>query len=185
MIGPLSPMPLTSMLKLAAVLLLTLTALNSYAHRGLSEDEFIHQTKQGTLGNPDLNELDKQREIQSQAQWDEAEIVELTLEDNLYDPDQIELVVGRNYRLRIKNLGPHRHDLIGNDLFTSIVIYELRGAFGRIVTPHIDAILLENGQEIEIRLTPMKSGEFPFVCTVTGHHDDGMEGVINISPDHR
>jgi uncharacterized cupredoxin-like copper-binding protein len=161
-----------------ALILGHIISQTSIAHDGMSEEEFISQAQIGHFGNPDLDLVDEVRAELKHIHWSKIEPTVLTLDEYIYDPEVLEFVIGKPYRLLIRNVGNKIHDLTGHDLFSTMAIYQIRTEFGRISTPHIDSIVVSPQKEVEILMTPMEAGKFPMVCTYSGHHDDGMEGDV-------
>ncbi len=82
------------------------------------------------------------------------------MENVLFDAQDIIVSEGDNVLLIIENIDPFLHDfnVEGLDIF------------------------VENGggQTSVVAFSADQSGSFPFFCTVPGHREAGMEGVIRI-----
>jgi len=84
----------------------------------------------------------------------------IRMENVLFDSDEITVAVGDNVLLIIENVDPALHDFFVEDL----------------------DIFVENpaGQTSVAAFTAEQAGSFPFFCTVPGHRESGMEGIIRI-----
>ncbi len=84
----------------------------------------------------------------------------IRMENGLFDTPEITVSVVENVLLIIENIDPALHDfnVEGLDIF------------------------VENaaGQTSVVAFTAEQSGNFPFFCTVPGHREGGMEGIIRI-----
>ncbi len=112
--------------------------------------------------------------------WRKAEEVEIRLADHRYTPDELTFESYRPYRIRMRNVGETVHDMAGGDFFRGIVAQMVQSNTGRVVTPYIRSIYIRPGQEIELWFVPVKAGEFSFFCSLPGHREDGMEGLVTI-----
>ena len=120
------------------------------------------------------------KEIIEKIDWEKAEKISLTFEDNAYFPETLTLDIGKPYRLKLVNKGNRSHDLAGEKFLSSIIIKKIDSADYKIKAYHVESIYLRPKKEIDVWLVPVKKGEFYSVCTLPGHLDDGMEGVVII-----
>ncbi len=86
----------------------------------------------------------------------------IRMENTLFDTQEITVSVGDNVLLILENVDPILHDFFVEDL----------------------DIFVENGrgQTTVVAFTAEQPGSFPFICTVPGHLEGGMEGIIRIQP---
>jgi uncharacterized cupredoxin-like copper-binding protein len=89
----------------------------------------------------------------------EIRIIEIELGDMYVKPDTIEINVGEQVQLHVKNVGAMGHDL------------KLNGTVGTIE--------LANGQEETITIGPLSANTLAW-CTLPGHRESGMEFKINV-----
>lgn len=114
--------------------------------------------------------------------WLQAERLSVKFEDNLFEPEQVILKIGKPYIIRMRNTGGDNHDMEGERFFSSVVVRELRTTGIRMAAYHLESLYLKPGHEVEVWLVPVKEGHFTFVCTLPGHLEDGMEGGFLITP---
>jgi len=60
----------------------------------------------------------------------------------------------------VKNVGKIQHD------------FQIKGRKTRLLSP---------GQSATLRVTFVRKGNYPYICTVPGHAQAGMKGVFKIS----
>ncbi len=118
--------------------------------------------------------------IISDADWGSATRIEMLFEDDYYQPDELTLEAGKPYILAIKNTGNRRHDISGEKFFSNIAVKKISNKGMEVGAYHIESVHVQKGEEIEIWLVPKNVGEFPFICTVPGHMNDGMEGQLKV-----
>lgn len=69
-------------------------------------------------------------------------------------------------RLRVTNAGAAAHDLV------------VKGSLGSWATP-----VLAPGQQDELRIQAAPGEQLELVCTLTGHHSQGMHAELPVAPD--
>ena len=104
----------------------------------------------------------------------------MEFEDNNYHPDFLELEKDKPYILTLVNVGGRSHDLVGEQFFSSLIIHQIKTSGFSVKSYHVESIFLRPNQKVSIWIVPIKKGEFPFICTLPGHFEDGMEGTIVI-----
>lgn len=94
-----------------------------------------------------------------------------------YAPAQINLRVGEKVTLVLDNEGKVEHDLEIVQLKANIGGQDLsHGAKQNDVHIHAGP-----GEVQAITFTPLQSGEYKVFCTIPGHEEAGMVGVVNVS----
>lgn len=89
--------------------------------------------------------------------------VPVTMKDFSYTPDKITVPVGARVRLLFRNEGQKRHD------------FKVESGLGE---PRIESIGSGGAATLEfIASTP---GEYVFYCTLRGHRDRGMRGLLTV-----
>ncbi|MCT7985599.1 cupredoxin domain-containing protein [Laspinema sp. A4] len=95
-------------------------------------------------------------------------------------PDRLDFVAGKQYKLVLDNPSPQKHYFTAKDFadasWTSKVEagkVEIKGA--------IHELELKPTAEAEWILTPLKPGTYQLRCTIPGHTEAGMTGMITIS----
>lgn len=116
--------------------------------------------------------------------WSSATEVEIALQDHHYEPEKISLKIGRPYRLVLRNVGAVAHDMVGGSLLNESVIAlrMVNSSAGRVIADYVNSVYVRSRNSIELWLVPLKEGEYSFYCSLPGHRDDGMEGVVRIVP---
>ena len=120
------------------------------------------------------------RQVLAAADWEKAEVLEVTLDDHSYSPEQMRFERGRPYVLKLKNVGGEAHDMVGGSFFDAIVARMTNSRTGRVVTPYLRSIYVSPRQEIEIWFVAVRPGSYEFFCSLPGHRDAGMEGEVII-----
>ncbi len=95
-----------------------------------------------------------------------------------FRPATIRLTAGRPIRLVLVNRGQIAHQ------FETVY---LRGLSVRIVSnsmyleaPELDLIRLDPGGTARLEFLPGKKGRYVFACTIEGHREAGMVGVLEV-----
>ena len=116
--------------------------------------------------------------------WTEVSEVEVALKDHSYEPDEIRLKVGQPYKLVLRNVGAVAHDMVGGSLFDEkvIALRMVNSSVGRVIADYVNSVYVRSHNNIELWLVPLKPGEYSFFCSLPGHRDDGMEGIVRIVP---
>ncbi|MCB1955957.1 MAG: hypothetical protein KDG55_09785 [Rhodocyclaceae bacterium] len=112
--------------------------------------------------------------------WNEARVIELTLEDHSYDPPDLVLERNKPYILRLRNVGRVSHDMVGGSFFSGVAIKMAQNDAGRVVTPVLKSVFVKRDQQMELWLVPIRAGRYSFFCSIDDHRQLGMEGEITI-----
>ncbi len=96
----------------------------------------------------------------------------------VFRPAIIRLTAGRPVRLVLVNRGQIAHQ---------IETAYFRGLGVRIVSngmymeaPGLDLIRLDPGGTARLEFLPRKKGRYVFACTIEGHREAGMQGVLEV-----
>lgn len=123
--------------------------------------------------------------------------VEITMRDNYFEPEEIEISQGETIRFVIKNAGDLVHEFnIGDaayheehgpmmqmlvdhgvleaDKINHDAAKHMQASMGHGMHSEANAVLLEPGQIGEIVWTFPDGGEIEIACNVPGHYDGGM-----------
>jgi uncharacterized cupredoxin-like copper-binding protein len=122
---------------------------------------------------------DERRFLQG-VDWNRSIDLVVEFEDNLYEPEEPVFIVGQPYILTLYNRGRDKHDLVGGDFFSAIVIKEIRSRSGRVGTFRAESLYVYPGEKMELWFVPRNPGRYEFYCTLPGHRDDGMEGIFHV-----
>ena len=90
-----------------------------------------------------------------------AEEVELTAAEFSFQPSLVEVAEGTEFNLTLANRGTLVHDLV------------VRG-----ISLHLAA---EPGRSVSVGVSGLPAGEYEFLCSVPGHAEAGMTGVLEVS----
>lgn len=115
-----------------------------------------------------------------EADWSKAQEFVVELGDHHYSPSELSFAVGHPVVLRLKNVGNTSHDMIGGSFFRAIMLKMARGRSGHVVATGVHSIYIRPKQEMELWFLPIQRGEFSFFCSIPGHQEAGMEGVVTI-----
>lgn len=121
--------------------------------------------------------------------WSTVSEITVELDDHSYEPDEIELKLGQPYKIVLENVGRFAHDMVGEgvvggSLFDeSVVALRMINAnVGRVMAGSVRSVYVRAKNRIELWFVPLKVGEYTFYCSIKGHREDGMEGVVRIVP---
>ncbi|NBI28666.1 cupredoxin domain-containing protein [Chengkuizengella marina] len=182
--------------------IIILAGCSSNNEQSLENDTGTQQEKQEETNSNETNS-DKKSEEQDQEQQDQVEkeksedlTIDVSAFEMGYDPDKINLEVGKEYELILTNEGQIFHDLTENDLEVQVTYMSempehsfLDTIFGfqKVYAEgdHGDKkndgmknihMNVNAGQTVSIKFIPKEAGEFEFYCTVPGHKEAGMVG---------
>ena len=147
-----------------------------------ADDGLDHPVSEYLRINPGIQVIDQLQahDIVETADWDQARRLELVLNEYYYEPEELVLQLNQPYKMTVRNAGEVRHDIAGEEFFSSIVIASIRSRGLRMRAYHVENLNLAAGGEVEVWFVPVKQGEFPFICTISSHLTDGMEGRLVI-----
>lgn len=120
--------------------------------------------------------------IAAAANWSEATEVVIELGEHQYAPEEFTLKVGQPYRILLKNVGNAAHDMVGGSFFDehAIALRMVTTNAGRVIAQRVSSVYVRPKNDIELWLVPMKEGRYSFFCSLPGHREDGMEGVVRV-----
>ena len=122
--------------------------------------------------------------------WDTRTVVNVSMVENgtqlSYSPSNLTFEAGKPYVLRISNSagnsGKHYFSPEqAKDFFKSVATRKVQTADAEYKAPYFRAVELLVGGVLEIYFVPIISGEYDFLCTITGHADAGMTGKITVT----
>nr|WP_026678748.1 plastocyanin/azurin family copper-binding protein [Fictibacillus gelatini] len=103
-------------------------------------------------------------------------VIEAT--DFSYYPKEFKLTVGQPVNLILKNSGEIEHDIEFENMKASFLQQPQQGNHSKDQIVHIHSL---PGKTSEMRFIPNESGVFRFFCTVPGHKESGMIGIVKVS----
>lgn len=107
------------------------------------------------------------------------QVVEMTLTELQFTPAAIKLKKNVLVELRLKNAGTAEHDFVlqgmpAKDIENATAGHNHGG-------PGTIAGHVYPGQTVTVKFTPTQAGEWRFFCSVTGHRQAGMQGLITVN----
>ncbi|MCX7594977.1 MAG: cupredoxin domain-containing protein [Fischerella sp.] len=97
-----------------------------------------------------------------------------------YEPNQLEFVAGKRYKLRLINPSLQKHYFTAKDFADSIWTQKVEA--GKVeVKGAIREMELKPGAEAEWVFVPLKPGNYRLHCPIPGHTEAGMTGNIIIT----
>jgi len=121
--------------------------------------------------------------------------ITLVATDIAYDAERIEVGAGQTIRLTLDNQGVLEHDfnIIEIPLSGEATVTEAAGKMAGHDMGHDDMghddmghavdepavhVAAPGGDEAGVEFTPTAPGEYEFYCTVSGHREAGMHGIL-------
>ncbi len=95
-----------------------------------------------------------------------------------FRPAAIRVKVGQSVTLRFVNRGQIAHQFAAAYLHTIPVVSS--DSRMRVEAPGLDALRLQPGESGTLQFVPRQRGRFQFACTIEGHREAGMEGVLEV-----
>ncbi len=134
------------------------------------------------LAAEDEKQVLKQHPALANVNWDAAKEIVVDLDDNNYEPGEIVLKRGLPYRLRLTNIGVQAHDMVGGSFFeeNAIALKMINTRVGRVTADRINSVYIKSKNEAEIWFVALKTGQYTFFCSIPGHREAGMEGIVKI-----
>lgn len=97
-----------------------------------------------------------------------------------YGPNVIELRQGEQVRIVVENGGEILHNLKIGGLAADAI--ESRNEGGPQADEGELLVWVREGEQGTLVFTPRASGAFSFYCTIRGHREQGMEGIVTVAP---
>ncbi|GLO65088.1 cupredoxin domain-containing protein [Oceanobacillus kimchii] len=95
-----------------------------------------------------------------------------------FSPNQVDLIAGEKVKITLDNIGEVEHDL---------EVIGMEAEFEEMSSSHAHHqgdgkihIHSNPGEKQEISFTPLKPGKYRYICTIPGHVESGMTGMIEI-----
>ena len=115
----------------------------------------------------------------------EPKVVTLIASDIAYDMEQIDAAAGQPVQLTLENQGVLEHDFsiveipLSGEVVTLEEPEEMEGhEMGHAEDEPDVHIAVPSTDRGTIEFTPTTPGEYVYYCTVSGHREAGMEGVL-------
>jgi uncharacterized cupredoxin-like copper-binding protein len=100
-------------------------------------------------------------------------VINIQLSEYKYAPMQLTLEHGQAYVLHLTNSGGKAHDLSAKAFFQTVALAP--GSAAKVKDGDID---LDEGESVDVALTPQKPGTYEMHCTHPFHSMLGMKGQI-------
>ena len=111
-----------------------------------------------------------------------AEVQRITVEmsELKYEPMRLAVTAGRPVEVTVRNVGTADHDFVVSGLPAKNVKNVKAGHGGH--GGGVDEIVghAKPGQTVTVRFTPLRTGEFDIFCSLPGHKEGGMVGVLTV-----
>ncbi|MFQ5605135.1 MAG: plastocyanin/azurin family copper-binding protein [bacterium] len=97
-----------------------------------------------------------------------------------YSPSNLNLMVGKGYKINIVNAAGHvsKHYYTAAEFYKTTVTRKAEDGYAEIKMPYMKAVELLIGGKTELFMVPTKVGTYEVFCTITGHRAAGMEGLV-------
>lgn len=105
-----------------------------------------------------------------------ATVVRIEMREFRFLPATIRVAVGRPVTLRFVNKGQLAHQFGAGYLRALPVTVTDENA--RAEAPGLDYLRLQPGGAASLQFVPRRRGRFEFACTIEGHREAGMTGII-------
>jgi plastocyanin len=105
-----------------------------------------------------------------------AQVIKIDLSEYKYSPMEIDLKAGQSYVFHITNSGSKGHDLSAKAFFATVALAP--GSAAKVKDGDVD---LDQGESVDVTLTPQKPGAYEMHCTHFMHAMLGMKGRIVVN----
>jgi uncharacterized cupredoxin-like copper-binding protein len=104
--------------------------------------------------------------------------VEVVMRDLAFEPARIEAAPGEVLELRLVNRGALVHDLTIDEAPVEFAVVESGGRAGGTRADLHFALDARRSMAVQVRVA--EPGEYLFYCSVPGHRQSGMEGILSV-----
>ncbi|MDR7420317.1 MAG: cupredoxin domain-containing protein [Armatimonadota bacterium] len=112
------------------------------------------------------------------AQVPKPTTVDVEMVEFAFRPSVIRLEAGRPAKVVLRNRGQIAHQLVADYLLKMPI--RLVDATLDAEMPGIELVRLEPGGSARLEFHPRRKGRFIFACTIEGHREAGMHGVLEV-----
>jgi uncharacterized cupredoxin-like copper-binding protein len=95
-----------------------------------------------------------------------------------FRPATIRLTAGRPVRLELVNRGQIAHQF--EAAYLRALPVRITGDAVYAETAGLDFIRLDPGGTARVEFLPRRKGRFVFACTIEGHQEHGMQGMLDV-----
>lgn len=130
--------------------------------------------------------------------------VTITMKDNLYEPESVNIKAGETIRFAVVNKGDFLHEfalgqpndhakhqemmktMMDHGMITATSVNQEAmkmdmGPGGHAHGPESASVLVEPGKQAELTWKFTKAMKLEFACTIPGHYEAGMVGMIDFN----
>lgn len=107
--------------------------------------------------------------------WQKAQVVEVVMTNYAFTPKSLRLRRGVPYRLHFVNSGSSGHDFTSPEFFSAVLV-----APDDRAKVDGDEIEVAEGQAVDVKILPERSGAYRFHCSHFLHAMFGMTGEVAV-----
>lgn len=105
-------------------------------------------------------------------------VIAVDMREFAFRPSVIQLTAGRPVRLVFTNRGQIAHQF--ETEYLRQIPARVMDATLSVETPGLDLVRLAPGSSATVEFLPRRRGRFTFACTIEGHREAGMHGVLEV-----
>lgn len=105
------------------------------------------------------------------------DLVLVTMHARQFDPSVIVLHAGRKTHMVLRNEDAELHAFVPNGLFTGVSLNVGGNGAPEFGEGGFKKVIIPSGGRADIRFTPERPGDYPFLCDMPGHE---MRGMIRV-----
>ncbi len=102
------------------------------------------------------------------------ELILVTMHARQFDPPVIVLHAGRKTHMVLRNEDAELHAFVPNGLFTGVSLNVGGNGAPEFGEDGFKKVIIPSGGRADIRFTPERPGDYPFLCDMPGHEMRGM-----------
>jgi uncharacterized cupredoxin-like copper-binding protein len=110
----------------------------------------------------------------------EVERITVEMAELKFDPMRLSVSTGQPVEVTVKNVGTTDHDFVITGLPAKDVKSVTAGHGGHGGREEIVGHAKPK-QTVTVRFTPLRTGDFDIVCSLPGHKEGGMTGVLTVA----
>jgi len=114
--------------------------------------------------------------LQVLASTQDPVVIRIEMTEFAFHPAVVRLPRGRMVRLTFVNRGSIAHQFEADDLRRRPVTVIDQAV--RVESPGLDLLRLQPGGSASLQFLPRTAGRFVFACTIEGHREAGMTGLL-------
>jgi uncharacterized cupredoxin-like copper-binding protein len=107
-----------------------------------------------------------------------SSVIRVQMTEFAFRPSVIRLAAGAEAKIELVNQGQIAHQFDAPVLRT--VPVSVVGGDAHVEAPGLEFLRVQPGGRAQLRFVPRRRGRFPFACTIEGHAEAGMTGVLEV-----